>query len=429
MSQTGSPSLRFETLALHAGYQPEPTTGARAVPIYFTTAFRFRDAAHAARLFALEEAGPIYSRLGNPTCDVLEQRVAALEGGTAGLALASGHAAESLALLAILKPGDELVASSSLYGGTFNLFKVTLARLGIVTRFVDTSLPDNVRAAITERTRAVYAETIGNPRLEVPDLEAVAAIAHRAGVPFVVDNTSATPALCRPIQHGADVVVSSATKYLGGHGQAMGGVLVDAGTFPWDNGRFPEFTEPNPGYHGLRLWDAFGGCALAMKVRLELLRDLGPALSPFNAAALLTGLETLPLRMERHSQNALAVARHLAAHPKVGWVRYPGLEGDPSHAVAQRLLPNGCGGLVTFGVRGGLEAGRRLIDRVALISLVANIGDTRSLVIHPASTTHQQLTPEERQQAGVSDDLVRLSVGLEHVDDILGDLDRALAAA
>ncbi|KFA93337.1 O-acetylhomoserine aminocarboxypropyltransferase/cysteine synthase family protein [Archangium violaceum] len=427
MSTNPSQSKHFETLALHAGYEPDPTTGSRAVPIYQTTSYRFRNAQHAADLFALKEPGNIYTRIMNPTTDVFEKRIAALEGGVGALAVASGQAAETLAILNILKAGDELVSATSLYGGTYNLFKVTLPRLGIQTRFVDANKPDEVKAAIGPKTKALYIESVGNPRLDIPDFEALGTIAREAGIPLIVDNTALSPALFNPLKHGADIVVHSATKYIGGHGTSIGGVIVDGGTFPWDNGRFPEFTEPNPGYHGLRLTEALGAAAYIGKARLEGLRDLGPALSPFNAHAFILGLETLKLRVERHSENALAVAKWLRRHPKVEWVRYPGLEEDPSFANAKKYLRNGAGGLVTFGVRGGVEAGRKLIDGVKLWSLLANIGDTRSLIIHPASTTHQQLTPEERLSTGVTDGLVRLSVGLEHLDDLRADLEQGLA--
>jgi O-acetylhomoserine (thiol)-lyase len=419
---------RFETLALHAGYDPDPTTGSRAVPIYQTTSYRFRDADHAASLFALKEFGNIYSRIMNPTNDVFEKRIAALEGGVAALATASGQAAETLALLTLLKQGDEIVSASSLYGGTYNLFKVTLPRLGIRTRFVEIGRPEEVRAAIGPKTRALYAETLGNPRLDVADFEVLGQIAKEAGIPLIVDNTAASPALVNPLAHGANIVVHSATKYIGGHGTAVGGVIVDGGNFAWDNGKFPEFTDPNPGYHGLRLYEAFGNLSFILKARVESLRDIGASLAPFNAHAFITGLETLKLRIERHSQNALALAKWLSSHPKVAWVRYPGLETDPSYPLAKKYFQGGFGGLVTFGVKGGFEAGKRLIDNVKLWSLLANIGDTRSLIIHPASTTHQQLTPEERATAGVTDETVRLSVGIEHLDDITADLDRALTA-
>jgi O-acetylhomoserine (thiol)-lyase len=426
VSEQPKPNYKPETLALHAGYSPDPTTGSRAVPIYQTTSYRFRDADHAARLFALKEFGNIYTRIMNPTNDVLEQRISALEGGVASLAVASGQAAETVALLTILRSGDELVSTSSLYGGTYNLFKVTLPRIGIRTRFVDASDFDAIRRAIGPRTRALYAETLGNPRLDVTHLEELGKIAKEAGIPFIVDGTATTPALVRPIEHGANIVVHSATKYIGGHGQAIGGLIVDAGNFPWDNGKFPEFTDPNPGYHGLKLWETFGNISFILKARVELLRDIGPALSPFNAHAFITGLETLHLRVRRHSENALKVARWLRKDPRVAWVRYPGLEEDPSYPLAKKYLDGGFGGLVTFGVKGGFAEGKALIDRVKLFSLLANIGDTRSLIIHPASTTHQQLSPEEQASTGVSEELVRLSVGLEHPDDILADLDQAL---
>ncbi|WNG44684.1 O-acetylhomoserine aminocarboxypropyltransferase/cysteine synthase [Archangium minus] len=429
MSTPPSQSKNFETLALHAGYEPDPTTGSRAVPIYQTTSYRFRNAQHAADLFALKEPGNIYTRIMNPTTDVFEKRIAALEGGVGALAVASGQAAETLALLNILKAGDEFVTGTSLYGGTYNLFKVTLPRLGIQARFVDANNPDSVRAAIGPKTKALYIEAVGNPRLDVPDFEKLGEIARAAGIPLIVDNTALSPALFNPLRHGANIVVHSATKYIGGHGTSIGGVIVDGGTFPWNNGRFPEFTEPNPSYHGLILHEALGPAAYIGKARLEGLRDLGPSLSPFNAHAFILGLETLKLRVQRHSENALAVAKWLKNHPKVEWVRYPGLEEDPSFANAKKYLRNGAGGLVTFGVRGGVDAGRKLIDGVKLWSLLANIGDTRSLIIHPASTTHQQLTTEERQSTGVSDGLVRLSVGIEHIDDIIADLDQALSAA
>ncbi|MBN9159978.1 MAG: O-acetylhomoserine aminocarboxypropyltransferase [Myxococcales bacterium 68-20] len=418
----------FETLALHAGYEPDPTTGSRAVPIYQTTSFRFRDADHAASLFALKEFGNIYTRIMNPTTDVFEKRIAALEGGVGALGVASGQAAETLALLTILREGEEIVSGSSLYGGTYNLFKVTLPRFGIRTRFVDIADHDAVRRAIGPKTRALFVEALGNPRLDVPDFEALAAIAKEAGIPLIVDNTALTPALFNPLKHGANIVIHSATKYIGGHGTSIGGVIVDGGTFDWANGKFPEFTQPNPGYHGLVFHEAFGNLAFILKARVELLRDLGPALSPFNSHAFILGLETLKLRVERHAANALAVARFLKSHPNVAWVRYPGLEEDPSFALAKKYFHGGNGGLVTFGVKGGRDAGKKLINSVKLWSLLANLGDTRSLIIHPASTTHQQLTPEEQATTGVTDDLVRLSVGIEHIDDIVADLDSALRA-
>lgn len=423
------PTHRFETLALHAGYDPDPTTGSRAVPIYQTTSYRFRDADHAAALFALKEFGNIYTRIMNPTNDVFEKRIAALEGGVAALAVSSGQAAETLALLTILRSGDELVSGTSLYGGTYNLFKVTLPRLGIDTKFVDIYDLKAVEAAIGPKTKAIFIESLPNPALIVPDIAKLAEIGNRHGIPLIVDNTAATPLLLNPLKHGAHIVVHSATKYIGGHGTSIGGVIVDGGNFPWNNGKFPEFTDPNPGYHGLKFYEAFGNLSFILKARVEGLRDLGPALSPFNAHAFITGLETLALRVERHSQNALAVARFLKKHPKVSWVRYPGLEEDPGHASGKQYLKGGFGGLVTFGVKGGLSAGRSLINNVKLWSLLANLGDTRSLIIHPASTTHSQLTEAERSSTGVTDDLVRLSVGIEHIDDIVADLDRALQAS
>ncbi len=423
-------SWRFDTLALHGGQVPDPTTGARAVPIYQTTSFVFENADHAASLFALEKAGNIYTRIMNPTTGVFEQRMALLEGGVGALALASGQAAETIALLNILRAGDELVSSSTLYGGTYNLFAVTLHKLGITTRFVDASDPENFRRAITPKTKALYAETIGNPKMDVLDIEPVAKIAHEAGVPLIVDSTFATPYLCRPFDYGADVVVHSATKYIGGHGTSIGGVIVDSGRFDWSGGKFPELVDPDPSYHGVSYTQSFGPAAYIAKARVQLLRDLGPALSPFNAFLFLQGLETLSLRMDRHSANALKVARFLEEHPKVSWVAYPGLTSHPNHGLAQKYLRKGmAGGIMGFGIKGGLGAGKRFIDGVKLLSLLANVGDAKSLVIHPASTTHQQLTTEQRLEAGVTDDFVRLSVGIEDIQDILDDLDQALAKA
>jgi O-acetylhomoserine (thiol)-lyase len=424
----------YETLALHAGQQPDPTTGARAVPIYQTTSYVFKSSEHAANLFALKEFGNIYTRLMNPTTDVFEKRVAALEGGTGALGVASGQAAETYALLAITRVGDEIVSANNLYGGTYQLFHYTLPKLGRTVKFVDSRDPESFRKAITPRTRAVYAETIGNPKLDVPDFKAIAAIAHEAGIPFVVDNTVGV-GLVRPIDFGADILATSATKYIGGHGTSIGGVIVDSGKFKWNNGKFPEFTEPDPSYHGLVYWDALGdvpgmgNVAFILKVRVTLLRDIGAALSPFNAHQFLLGLETLPLRQERHSANALELAAWLKKHPLVNWVSYPGLEDDPNHAVAARYLTKGFGGLVGFGIKGGLEAGRRFIDSVRLLSHLANIGDAKSLVIHPASTTHQQLTAAEQTETGVTADYIRLSIGLEHVEDIKADIDQALKQA
>ena len=424
----------FETIALHAGQVPDPTTGSRAVPIYQTTSYVFKSSEHAANLFALKEFGNIYTRLMNPTTDVFEKRMAAIEGGTGALAVASGQSATTLALLAITQVGDEIVSANNLYGGTYSLFQHTFSKLGRQVKFVDSQNPEAFRAAITPRTRAIYAETIGNPKLDVPDFQALAAIAHEAGIPLVVDNTVGV-GLVRPIEHGADIVVMSATKYVGGHGTSLGGVIVDSGNFKWNNGKFPEFTEPDPSYHGLVFWDALGNVpgmgnvAFVMKVRVQWLRDLGPALSPFNAFQLLQGLETLPLRIERHSQNAQAIARFLSTHPSVEWVTYPGLSNHSSHATATKYLKKGFGGILGFGIKGGLEAGKRFIDSVKLLSHLANIGDAKSLVIHPASTTHQQLTPEEQLATGVTADYIRLSIGLENIDDLKADLNQALQTA
>ncbi len=421
---------QLATLAVHAGQSPDPATGARAVPIYQTTSYEFQNADHAGRLFALKEFGNIYTRIMNPTTDVLEKRVAALEGGVAGLATASGQAAETLVITTLAAAGDEIVSTTSLYGGTYNLFHYTLPRLGITVRFVDADDFDGLRAAINGKTRAIYTETLGNPKLDVVDIEKFAAIAHEYGLPLVIDNTSASPALVRPIEWGADIVVNSATKFLGGHGTTIGGVIVDAGKFDWAaSGRFKDFTEPDPSYHGLSYTEAFGPLAFILKARVQGLRDTGAALSPFNSFLLLQGIETLHLRLERHSQNALAVARHLEQHPGVEWVNYPGLESSPYYARAQKYLPAGRGALITFGIKGGYEAGKKLIDALELFSLVANIGDAKSLVIHPASTTHQQLSVEEQAATGVTPELVRLSVGIEDIRDILADLDQAIEAA
>ncbi|MDI3256636.1 MAG: homocysteine synthase [Kyrpidia sp.] len=420
----------FDTLALHAGQTADPATGSRAVPIYQTTSYVFRDTEHAANLFALKEPGNIYTRIMNPTQDVFEQRMAALEGGVGALATASGQAAITLALLNIAGAGDEIVSSSYLYGGTFNLFHHTLRKLGIDVKFVDPADPDNFRKAVTPRTKAFYAETIGNPKIDVPDIEAVARTAHEAGVPLIMDNTFATPYLNRPFEHGADIVVHSATKFIGGHGTSIGGVIVDSGRFDWKaSGKFPGLVEPDPSYHGVRYVEAVGPAAYIVKARVQLLRDMGPAVSPFNAFLFLQGLETLSLRMERHSQNALAVARFLESHPKVRWVSYPGLESSPYHSLARRYLPKGQGAILTFGIDGGVDAGRAFIENLELISHLANVGDAKSLVIHPASTTHQQLTEEEQRASGVTPELIRLSIGIETLDDILEDLDQALRKA
>ncbi len=417
----------LETLALHGGQQADPTTGARAVPIYQTTSYQFKDTDHAARLFGLQEFGNIYTRIMNPTQDVLEQRIAALEGGVGALALASGQAAETLGILNLAGAGDNIVSASDLYGGTYNLFRHTFPKIGITTRFVDARDYDGFRNAIDERTKAFFIEFIGNPKLDVLDLEKIAAIAHEQGVPVIVDSTTATPYLSRPFEWGADIVVHSATKYIGGHGNSIGGLLVDSGKFDWANGRFPEFTTPDPSYHGLVYTQALGPLAYIIKARVQLLRDIGPAISPFNAFLLLQGIETLPLRMERHSQNALAVAKHLQEHPKVEWVNYPGLPNHPTYELAKKYLPKGQSGILGFGIKGGRTAGATFINSLKLFSHLANIGDAKSLAIHPASTTHSQLTAEEQTITGVTDDYVRLSVGIESIDDIIADLDQALA--
>ncbi|HET9039571.1 MAG TPA: O-acetylhomoserine aminocarboxypropyltransferase/cysteine synthase family protein [Gemmatimonadales bacterium] len=419
-----------DTLAVHAGQAPDPATNARAVPIYATTSYVFNDTQHAADLFGLRVFGNIYTRIMNPTSDVFEKRIAELEGGIAALAVASGQAAETLTVLNLARAGDNLVSSQTLYGGTYNLFEYTLPKWGITTRFVDIHNLDQVRAAIDAGTRLLYVETIGNPRLDVPDFEALAAIAHEAGIPLVVDNTFGAATLSRPIEHGADIVVHSATKWIGGHGTAIGGVVIDAGKFDWASekakARFPEFSAPDPSYHGLVYTEAFGPAAFIIKMRVQLLRDLGPALSPFNSFLFLQGLETLPLRIQRHSSNALAVAQWLAQDSRVEWVSYPGLESHPEHGNAARYLTGGFGGVLTFGVKGGTAAAKGLIDRVKLFSLLANVGDAKSLIIHPASTTHEQLTPEQQRATGTTPELVRLSLGLEDVRDLIADLDQAL---
>lgn len=424
-------NYRLGTLALHAGQSPDPATGSRTVPIYQTTSYVFRDTDHAANLFGLKELGNIYTRIMNPTTDVLEQRIAAIEGGTGALGVASGSAAISYALLAITRVGDEIVSGNNLYGGTYELFNYTFPKLGRKVTFVDSTDLEAYRQAITEKTRAVYIESIGNPKLDVPDFEAIAKIAHEAGVPLVVDNTSAV-GLVRPIDYGADIVVHSATKFIGGHGNSIGGSIVDSGKFAWNNGKFPELTDPDPSYHGLKYWDTFsdfpglGNVAFVFKVRLQLLRDTGAAISPFNSFLLLQGLETLHLRIERHSENALKVAKYLSEHPKVSWVNYPGLPDHPNHELATRYLKGGYGALLGFGVKGGAEAGKQFINSLKLFSHVANIGDSKSLVIHPATTTHQQLTQEEQEATGVTPDYIRLSVGIEDIEDIISDLEQAL---
>lgn len=420
------------TQALHAGQEPDPATGARAVPIYQTTSYVFESAEHAARLFGLEEFGNIYTRIMNPTVDVFEKRMAALEGGVGALGLASGSAAISLAALNITKSGQNLVSSSTLYGGTYNLFAHTFKDLGIEARFVDARDPNNFADAIDDDTRFLFCETLGNPACDVPDFEAIADVAHNHHIPFIVDNTAASPLLFRPIDHGADIVVHSATKVIGGHGTSIGGVIVDGGTFDWDNGKFPELTEPSESYHGLRFYEALkplGNISYIIKARVTLLRDMGPCLSPFNAFLLLQGLETIHLRVPRHSENALKVAQHLAEHPAVEWVSYPGLKDHPDHKRALKYLPKGQGAILTFGVKSGYEGAKKFINSVKLASHLANILDAKTLVIHPASTTHQQLSPQEQEEAGVTPNMIRLSVGIEDVEDIIADLNQALAQA
>jgi O-acetylhomoserine (thiol)-lyase len=422
----------FDTRAIHAGASADPTTGSRAVPIYQTVAYNFKDTEHAANLFGLREFGNIYSRIMNPTNDVLEQRIAALHGGTAAVAVSSGHAAENLALLNLAGAGDSIVSSTSLYGGTWNIFLHTFRRLGITVSFVEPTDVEGFIRATDDTTKAWYVETIGNPRLDVPNIKALADAGRELGIPLIVDNTFASPYLCRPIEHGAAVVIESLTKWIGGHGTSLGGIVVDGGNFDWGSGRFSQFTEPDPSYHGLKFWDVFGdfpglgNVAFGIRLRVNLLRDLGASLSPFNAQQILLGLETLSLRVQRHSDNALAVARHLQSHPKVAWVTYPGLENHPTKANADAVLTNGYGGVIVFGVKGGAGAGQKLIEGVKLFSHLANVGDAKSLIIHPASTTHSQLSDEELVRAGIGPDFVRLSIGIESVDDIIADLDQAL---
>jgi O-acetylhomoserine (thiol)-lyase len=430
MSEQGAPRrFGFTTRQLHAGQRPDPTTGARAVPIYQTTSYVFRDTEHAARLFALEEAGNIYTRIMNPTNDVFEQRMADLEGGIGALAASSGHAAQTMAILTLCQAGDHIVSASTLYGGTFNQFNYTFPRLGIEVTFVDPGDPENFRRAIRNNTKILFGETLGNPRINVFPFEAVAAIAREYRIPLMIDNTFATPYLCRPIEWGANIVVHSTTKFIGGHGTSIGGVIVDGGNFDWAaSGRFPNFTTPDESYHGL-VYASLGAHAFILKARVQILRDIGACQSPFNSFLFLQGLETLSLRMERHVQNAQAVAEFLESHPRVSWVTYPGLKSHPDYALAQKYLPKGAGAVLGFGIKGGLEAGRRFIENLRLFSHLANVGDAKSLAIHPASTTHSQLTPEEQLSAGVTTDFIRLSIGIEDIEDILWDLDQALAKA
>jgi O-acetylhomoserine (thiol)-lyase len=420
--------LGFATRSLHAGHTPDASSHARAVPIYQSTSFVFDNSDHAANLFALKEFGNIYSRIMNPTTDVFEQRVASLEGGIAGLATSSGQAAQFLAISGLVGQGEEVVAASTLYGGTYTQFDVSFRRIGINVKFVEPDDPENFRKAITPKTRALYGETIANPRMNVLDIEKVAAIAHEAGVPLVIDNTMASPYLCRPIEHGADIVVHSATKFLGGHGTSIGGIIIDSGKFAW-NDKFPAITQPSPGYHGMVFSEVFGNLAYIIKTRVEGLRDFGPCISPFNSFLFIQGIETLKFRMEQHSRNALQVAEWLGTNPAVSWVKYPGLKSSPYYALSQKYLPEGQGSIVTFGIKGGREAGRKLIDSVKIFSHLANLGDAKSLIIHPSSTTHQQLSEEQQLDAGVTPDLVRLSVGIEDVDDLIWDLEQAIQSS
>jgi O-acetylhomoserine (thiol)-lyase len=431
MALNGNRSYGFETLSLHAGQETaDSATNARALPIYQTSSYVFDSPEHAANLFGLKQFGNIYTRIMNPTQDAFERRIAALEGGVGALATASGQAAESLAILNIAESGDEIVSSASLYGGTYNLFHYTFEKLGIKVHFVDSRNPENFRAAINDRTKAIFAETLGNPRLDTLDIRAVADIAHEYGLPLILDNTLPSPYLVQPFKHGADIVIHSATKFIGGHGTSIGGVIVDSGKFDWAaSGRFPSLTEPDPSYHGVRYVEALGPLAYIIKARVQLLRDLGPATTPFNSWLFLQGLETLPLRMERHSQNALRIAEFLEGHPAVSWVSYPGLESHPQHELARKYFTHGYGAIVGFGIKGGLEAGKQLIRHIELFSHLANVGDAKSLIIHPASTTHSQLTEEEQVETGVTPDFIRLSVGLETVEDLIEDLDQALKAA
>jgi O-acetylhomoserine (thiol)-lyase len=429
MSSTPDRTFGFATRALHAGQQPDAATGARAVPIYQTTSFVFEDTGHAAALFNLQRFGNIYTRIMNPTTAVFEERVASLERGVGALALSSGQAAQFIAMTSLLEAGDEIVSAKTLYGGTHTQFDVSFRRLGINTTFVDPDDPENFRRAITPKTKVIYGETIGNPGMNVFDIAAVAAIAHEHNLPLMIDNTFASPYLCRPIEHGADIVLHSATKYIGGHGTSIGGVIVDSGKFPWNQGRFPQLLEPSPGYHGMKFYETFGDLAYIVKARVEGLRDFGPALSPFNSFLFLQGIETLKLRMECHSSNGLRAAEFLEGHKRVAWVKYPGLKSSKYHALAKKYLPLGTAGMMTFGIKGGIAEGQKFIEALKMFSHVANVGDAKSLVIHPASTTHQQLSAEQREAAGISDDLIRLSIGIEDIDDILWDLDQALGAS
>ena len=419
----------FETLCLHAGQIPDAATGSRAVPLYQTTSYVFDSTEHAASLFNLATFGNVYTRLSNPTTAVFEERMAALEGGRASVATASGQAAEMVAFLNILEKGDHVVSSAKLYGGTYTMLAVNFAKFGIEATLVDPDDPENFRRALKPNTKAVFSETLGNPAINVIDIAAVAKIAREAGIPFIVDNTAASPYLCQPIAHGADIVVHSATKFIGGHGTSMGGVVVESGHFPWDNGKFPGMTEPSAGYHGVKFYETFGDFGFTMKARMEVLRVFGPSIAPFNSWLLLQGLETLPVRMDRHVANAMGVAKFLRDHPKVSWVNYPGLAESPYHALAKKYLPKGAGSLLAFGIKGGFDAGVKFIEALTFVSHLANIGDAKSLVIHPASTTHRQLDEEQQKKAGVPPDMLRLSIGLESLDDILWDLDQALAKA
>ncbi|MDK2799402.1 MAG: O-acetylhomoserine (thiol)-lyase [Clostridiales bacterium] len=422
-------NLGFDTLQVHAGHTPDLETGSRSVPIYQTTAYMFKDSEHAANLFALKESGHLYTRISNPTQEVLEKRVAALEGGVGALALASGHAAVVLAILNIAGAGDEIVSASTLYGGTFNLFTHTFAKLGIKVKLVNPDEPQSFADATTEKTKAYFVETIGNPNINVADIEGIAHTAHKNGVPLIVDSTFTTPYLCRPIDFGADIVIHSASKFIGGHGTSMGGIIVDSGKFDWDNGKFPGLSQPDPSYHGINYVKDIGAAAFIAKARVQLLRDFGPAISPFNAFLFIQGLETLSLRMQKHCSNALEIAQYLENHPKVGWVNYPGLKNNKYYHLAQKYLPKGQGGIFTFGLKGGVTAGRKFIDSLEIFSHLANVGDAKSLVIHPASTTHSQLLEEELIAAGVSPDMVRLSIGIEDVKDLIYDLEQAIDKA